>query len=91
MTVTAIRVAAGPRRDREIPLRPGSATYTVSEVAELLGVGTSTVYQMLRAGQIPARRAGDRWIISRRRVRVWLDGDDQADTLAEATAGGGAR
>jgi excisionase family DNA binding protein len=63
--------------------------YTVQEVAELLGVGTGTVYQMLRVGEIPARRAGDRWIISRRRVHAWLDGDDQGATEAVGVGGAG--
>jgi excisionase family DNA binding protein len=49
----------------------------VPDVAQLLGVGTNTVYQMLRSGQIPARKAGDKWIISRRRFHDWLDGDGQ--------------
>lgn len=84
MTVTPLRhkIAANTR--------PTPATFTVREVAALLGVGPSTVYQMLRSGELPARRAGDRWIISRRRVLAWLDGDDQvtASTADAASAGG---
>jgi excisionase family DNA binding protein len=58
------------------PPDPGRAVYTVGEVAELLGVGPGTIYAMLRAGELPARRARDRWIISRRRLHAWLDEAD---------------
>ena len=84
-------------RIRVVPLHPGratalrggvQATYTVPEAARLLGTGTAVVYRMLRAGEIPARRVGDRWIISRRRFDAWLDCDDQA--VSDATAAGGA-
>jgi excisionase family DNA binding protein len=91
--MTVIPLHPGPEKAaRSAHARVAPATYTVPEVAELLGVGTSTIYQMLRAGDIPARRAGDRWIISRRRIHAWLDGDDQGVTdignLATQSSGG---
>ncbi len=51
------------------------ATYTVPEVAGLLGISRATAYAMLRQGEIPARQIGSRWIIPRRRFDAWLDGD----------------
>lgn len=62
-----------------LPVRPGApghtrrATYTVAEVADLLGMSRATVYVLLSAGQIPARRIGSRWIIARHRFDTWLN------------------
>lgn len=57
---------------------PQRATYTVPEAAALLGVSPATIYVMLRQGIIPARRAGARWIIARKRFDEWLEGNDNA-------------
>jgi excisionase family DNA binding protein len=47
-------------------------TYSVPELAELLGVGRSGVYSALRRGILPARRFGRRFVISRAAVDDWL-------------------
>lgn len=52
-------------------------TYTPAQVADLLGISLSGVYNHLRAGTIPSRRVGARWLISRRQFHDWLDGVDQ--------------
>lgn len=59
------------------PARSAGArvTYTVPEIAALLGISRATAYAMLRAGEIPARRIGSRWIIACRRFNAWLDGE----------------
>jgi excisionase family DNA binding protein len=49
-------------------------TYTVDEVARLLGLSRSGTYACLRNGAIPAERVGRRWVITRRRLHAWLDG-----------------
>jgi excisionase family DNA binding protein len=49
-------------------------TYTVDELAELLALSRGLTYASLRDGTIPAERVGRRWVISRRRVQAWLDG-----------------
>ena len=54
---------------------PARATYTVPEVAALLGISRATAYALLRTGDIPARRIGSRWIIACRRFDLWLDGE----------------
>lgn len=56
-------------------LMPTRVTYTVPEIAALLGISRATAYAMLRAGEIPARRIGSRWIIACRRFNAWLDGE----------------
>jgi excisionase family DNA binding protein len=52
---------------------PGRAAYTVREVAALLGLSPGTTYALVRAGAIPARRMGGRWIVPKRRFHRWLD------------------
>jgi excisionase family DNA binding protein len=49
------------------------AVYTVAEVAELLSLSLGSTYAMVRAGQIPARKLGGRWVVPKRRFHAWLD------------------
>jgi excisionase family DNA binding protein len=46
----------------------------VEEVARFLGIGRSGAYEMVRRGEIPAKRMGGRWLIPRQRFHAWLDG-----------------
>ena len=55
-------------------------TYTVDEVAELLGVARGVAYEGVRNGSIPATRVGRRWLIPRRRFHAWLDGAEPPDS-----------
>ncbi len=59
---------------------------STSEVAELLGIPRSTVHELARRGDLPARRIGRRWIFLRDRLAAaitplddpaaWRAGDD---------------
>jgi excisionase family DNA binding protein len=49
-------------------------TYTVDEVARLLNLSRGITYQYVRDGVIPAERIGRRWLIPRKRLHAWLDG-----------------
>src|SRR3954453_10447627 len=49
------------------------AVYTVREVAHLLSLSLGATYALVRAGEIPARRLGSRWVIPRARFLQWLD------------------
>jgi excisionase family DNA binding protein len=49
-------------------------TYTVDEVAYLLNLSRGIAYQYVRDGVIPAERVGRRWLIPRKRLHAWLDG-----------------
>jgi excisionase family DNA binding protein len=49
-------------------------TYTVDEVAQLLNLSRGVTYQYVRDGVIPAERVGRRWLIPRKRLHAWLDG-----------------
>ncbi|MDD7927405.1 helix-turn-helix domain-containing protein [Actinomycetospora chibensis] len=63
-------------RDRDDPtsLRdiPAPQVYTVAQVAGLLGVGRGTAYELIRAGKIPAKQIGRRWIVPREAFHTWL-------------------
>lgn len=39
------------------------ATYTIEEVAKMLGVGRSSAYQAVRVGEIPTIRVGRRLLV----------------------------
>jgi excisionase family DNA binding protein len=82
---------AAQRRAKATP--PGRAVYTVAEVAELLDLSLGGTYAMVRAGQIPARRMGGRWVISKRRFHTWLDElpeatDEEVAAALGVTTGG---
>ncbi|WP_242667010.1 helix-turn-helix domain-containing protein, partial [Frankia casuarinae] len=54
-------------------------TYTVDEVAVLLGVSRGVAYVMVRSGEIPAIRAGvRRWVVPRARFDAWIAGRVEA-------------
>jgi excisionase family DNA binding protein len=55
---------------------------TLEEAAELLRVEASDLRALAESGQLPARRIGDAWRLSRAALLAWLGADDTA-------AGGG--
>lgn len=52
---------------------PAAAIYTVTEAATLLGISAGLAYELVRAGDIPAKRLGRRWIVPRDRFHSWLN------------------
>jgi len=63
------------RGDRFVPTRP-TDTLSVGQLASMLGWSLRTTYTHLRGNRIPARQVGTRWVISRRRIEEWLNGED---------------
>ena len=61
-------------------------TYSVDEVAALLGIARGVAYESVRNGEIPATRVGRRWLVPRKRFHAWLDGTDPASTPARPRA-----
>lgn len=51
---------------------PTKLTYTVTEVAELLGISRSSAYECVRRGEIPALTLGRRVVIPRRALERLL-------------------
>jgi excisionase family DNA binding protein len=47
-------------------------TYTVLEVAEMLGISRSTAYLCVRRGEIPSLKLGGRVVISRTAFETFL-------------------
>lgn len=45
----------------------------------LLPIGRSAIYTALKVGEIPARKVGKRYLISRERLREWLEKDENAE------------
>lgn len=66
-TATIPRRPAGPS-----PLTDERRTYTVPEVAELVGLSRSTAYECVRRGEIPARRFGRRIVVLRHELERLL-------------------
>ena len=50
-------------------------TYSVEEVAKLLGIARNNAYERVRAGDIPSIRMGKRYLIPRERFHAWLNGE----------------
>lgn len=50
---------------------PGNALMTVNEAAECLRFHPSTVYRLVRGGQIPALKLGKQWRVSRGAIERW--------------------
>jgi len=48
-------------------------TYTVDEAADILGIGKTLTYTLVRVGKIPAIKCGNRWIIPIGRFEKWLN------------------
>jgi len=59
------------------PTYPEPDVLTVQELAERLGMGLTTAYQMARANTlpVPALRIGREYRFSRRALERWLDGE----------------
>lgn len=52
----------------DLPSLTGDNVLSTTEVAELLGIPKSTVHQLARRGDLPARRVGRRWLFLRDRI-----------------------
>jgi excisionase family DNA binding protein len=74
---TETLAAAGPA---------SKVTYTVKEIAEMLGLNLGGTYQLIRAGEIPAVRLGSRWIVPKHRFHAWLNAQDGPGTAAGRAA-----
>ena len=61
--------------------------YSVRQVAALLGMNLGLIYELVRKGEIPAKRLGKRWIIPHRAFYAWLEtppAERRYATVAEA-------
>ncbi|MFI6330067.1 helix-turn-helix domain-containing protein [Micromonospora chersina] len=63
--------AGGISTGRPAPV--ASAVYTVAETAAILRLSLGSTYALVRSGEIPALKLGDRWVIPWGRLHRWLD------------------
>lgn len=47
----------------------------VEEIASVIGQSVNATSYMLRQRQIPARKVGDRWVVSRKKLIEFFAGD----------------
>ncbi|MDW8482677.1 MAG: helix-turn-helix domain-containing protein [Meiothermus sp.] len=52
---------------------PGKLAYRVDEVAEMLSVSATTIYELVRAGTLPHKRLGRRIVIPARALEDWIN------------------
>jgi excisionase family DNA binding protein len=53
---------------------------TVAEAADLLRLGRNSTYAAIQRGELPARRVGRRWLISKDALERFLAGES-ADSM----------
>ena len=50
-------------------------TYTIEQVAKILGIGRNQAYEAARRGDFPTMRFGSRWVIPKARFDSFLRGE----------------
>lgn len=63
-----------PIRRRPMASDVRRQTYTVAEVAKILGIGRNTAYEVCRSGEIPTIRIGGRILVPCAALHELLDG-----------------
>jgi excisionase family DNA binding protein len=51
---------------------------TISEVAEVLRLHPTTIYRLVKRGDLPAFRIGGSWRVSRASIDLWLSASSPA-------------
>ena len=51
----------------------GDKLMTIKEVADYLRVSRTRLYQLARAGEVPAKRVGHLWRFSKNEIDAWLN------------------
>jgi excisionase family DNA binding protein len=65
--------------------RPDDVFLTTEEVLDYLQVSVRTIYRLIKAGKIPAFRAGRQWRFRKRDIDAWLG--NRANPVAAALTG----
>ena len=50
-----------------------TVVFNLKQAAAYLGISVPTLVILLRNGEIPCRRAGQRWLISKTALDTWLN------------------
>lgn len=46
---------------------------TIQEVSAYLRLGQSTIYKLVKEGELPGRKVGGQWRFSRKKLEEWLE------------------
>jgi excisionase family DNA binding protein len=70
-----LRLMIGQEPDDPVSLNdlPVRAILTVPQAAARLGISVGLAYELVRAGEIPAKRLGRRWVVPQARFAAWLN------------------
>jgi excisionase family DNA binding protein len=61
-----------PGQDKTVS-KSGKEVMNIKQVAEYLGVHTSTIYKSAQKGTIPAFKIGSDWRFSAKYIDLWID------------------
>lgn len=61
------------RRKRERPINPDALAYGIPEAAQMLGIGRSSVYQLINAGHLKPVKLAGRTLITRAALQALLE------------------
>ena len=69
-----------PYPDKQKPERSYPAmTMTVEEMADELHISRPTAYELVKRSSFPAFRIGNRILVNRKGLQVWIDGECEKD------------
>jgi excisionase family DNA binding protein len=71
------------RRTRIVPIRT-SEVLDVKMAAELLTVSPDTIYDLFKSGELPGRKVGRKWLMTRNALLRWIESSSENNTLARA-------
>jgi excisionase family DNA binding protein len=60
------------KRNRVEPPNPLRGVYTISEVAEVLRMHPTTIYRLVKRGDLPGFKIGGNWRVNRASLDLWL-------------------
>ena len=61
-----------------MPIETNKAVLNLKEAAAYLGISPPTLLALLQGSEIPYRRAGQRWLISKAALDDWLRAPDSS-------------
>ena len=76
------RAMQGGRRGRS--QAPGLKVFSVGDACAMLGISRSTLYKLIRVGELPAFKLsqGGRWRFKREDLEAWLEDRKSEELLA---------
>jgi excisionase family DNA binding protein len=60
-----------------------ASVLTITEVAEILRMHSSTIYRLVKRGDLPGLKIGAVWRVNRESIDLWLVGKTRATTESQ--------